>query len=732
MLLNTYRFGLPPLPATVIWTPANLDILPAFWINDDSPRAESGSAVIRIDSHTRTLIAENPSSATAPTLVAAGLNGRSTLAFSGSQYLVPELNARNIPRSIRAMWFMAVYKLTPGDVSPKERTIIGFSGDGSSSFRAGLLAAPTVGANLPTVGGRRLDSDGFSGAISSTPRADEWVMVLGVMDFDGRVNSLFVNGDIDTVEGGAWSSGGKVDDSFPDYSSIGANPAFSTFFRGEIAEIVVGQGYLSEASVGKLFGYSASRWGLRDLLPAAHPYKTSAPFHVEPVRAGFAALYHENDVLYIGHRGTCYLYPEHTDIAYSNSFADGEPVLEQDVYITADGSPVAVHDSTATYTTTSSASFSSLTDAQVSALTVDSQNWHGSYFTGAITPLYSDVVSNYAGSVVLFSDIKVPTAVTPAVALADASAVNKENIVFSTYLEPSSVLAPAIAAGYPTMLGSNVNITEDALAAGNTYVGYQFNTNRSYFQDAIAEGLGLICFTINRRVDTIDPIKCGVRGIFSDDPAYLRATGPMATQSDFSNWMHGMVAGNDSGSRPSLADRGRLIGGDGWGWVETTDNHAGCLQGWACPIKDDNFANDFSIDFKLTFNSTPSSSARWAACFIADGADLDRPFPFFSGASSPAISGYLFLIRKNGTLNIYRRSVQTDTLIASQMGSTITTGAEVQVRIVVTATTVAVQLLASGGTVLYQASVADSAFRGGYFHLGKYGVACRFREIVVS
>ena len=48
-------------------------------------------------------------------------------------------------------------------------------------------------------------------------------------------------------------------------------------FSGAMHEIVLANVLLTLADRQKLEGYLAGKWGLRPLLPAAHPYKSTTP-----------------------------------------------------------------------------------------------------------------------------------------------------------------------------------------------------------------------------------------------------------------------------------------------------------------------------------------------------------------------------------------------------------------------------------------------------------------------
>ncbi len=714
---------------TELWTPSVLTIPPALWVNDDSQLVTDGSSVESVgDLSQRRLEVFQPDLGARPTVSSTQLNGRRILEFNGTQWLDLDPEAGHIFRNVVGGWAFAVYKLDPADSVITERPLVCFSLGTAPAFRFGVTASPGDGINTPAAGGRRLDSDSYHGT-QGAPRAEQWVMVLGSVDYVARAIRLHVNGDLEDEATEQFTGSGPTSNTASLRARIGANLAANptTHHRGQIAEIIVGQGLLTQADIDRIFGYAAHRWGLTDLLDAGHPYKSDPPQYAPPALYGFDALYASGRPLYIAHRGNAYLYPENTDVAYAMSSADGEPIIEQDCFVTADGSAVCTHDATAAYTTTSNAAFSTLSDAQVAALTVDSQSWHGSHFSGVSIPLYRDVLSGYIADRIFTTEFKSTAAVAAVMADVDAIGVVPGRILFcSSFVDH---LADAVSGGHPTMLqgGASTDVTETAISSDVEYVGYDKGASAGFIQHSVSSGLKVIGYTANRRAQAQALIKRGVGAIYTDDAMYLRADGPLATQSDFNNWMPGMVAGTDDSPRPALSSRGQIIGPGYWGWQTATDDRQFVLQGWACPIKSDPAADDFSIDLKITFDSA-TSDARWAALFIADSAEMDKAYD----DNTRLLNGYNLLFRKNGLIEIWRRTGSTATQLATQSGPTISNGAEVRFRVIVTPASITLQRLDSVGAVDYAVTANDTTYRGGYFHLGKLGAACRFRDIVVS
>jgi glycerophosphoryl diester phosphodiesterase len=82
----------------------------------------------------------------------------------------------------------------------------------------------------------------------------------------------------------------------------------------------------------------------------------------------------ERRVLNIAHRGAAHDAPENTLFAYRTSLDNGADMLEMDVFQTADGELVAIHDDTVNRTTNGSGAISDLTLAEIQAL--DAAYWY--------------------------------------------------------------------------------------------------------------------------------------------------------------------------------------------------------------------------------------------------------------------------------------------------------------------------------------------------------------------
>lgn len=259
------------------WTPAALGV--SQWLNDDSSVTDAGSGACSQwnDIGGNAWHFTQATGSKRPTITPSGLNSRRVIAFDGGD-IMGAAGATGLFRNVASGYLFGVYRLGVTDGAPAQRAFYWFSRSGSTTSRLVLGAGESSGAaNAPYFGGRRLDTDSFSGAISSTGRPVQWVMALGVCDFTNRQISLYINGALDASVSGAWTAGGNTSNTASQGVSLGGTLSEAAFFQGSIAEVFAGVGIPSSDSIDKTFGYAAHRWGLASLLDVSHPYKSAPP-----------------------------------------------------------------------------------------------------------------------------------------------------------------------------------------------------------------------------------------------------------------------------------------------------------------------------------------------------------------------------------------------------------------------------------------------------------------------
>lgn len=451
----------------------------------------------------------------------------------------------------------------------------------------------------------------------------------------------------------------------------------------------------------------------------------------EPVRPSIVQELAAGTV-YIAHLGSSLRYPEETNIAYAGTAADGVVCVEQDVRLNADGSLVNSHDATVAYVSTSASSVSALTDAAVAALTVDASVWFGVDYPTAEVTLFRDVAWAYRSNFVFFPETK-DSSGTQTVAELQAAGIRGTQAVVSSFTVGD--LAAATAAGYKTMLASTgADILATAVANSIDYVVYDKGSASSRFTAAVSAGKPPFAYTVDRRSERDYLTGLGVVGMYSNDPVYLAANTPFATTDAFASqdWMVGMVPNKAANqSRPTATERGRFFASDYWGFADSgVTTYQGVLQGWACPVGGDPDADDYQVDFKVTFGApSDADQARHANVFISN---TDTEF-MDVGVGNTSPNGYSLVMRKNGTMQIYRIDApNTATLLVENTdGAAISDNAEHRFIIKVTPTKIRIERLDGSGNIVQHVTTGDTTagHRGGYVHFGHSRLPVKFRDI---
>lgn len=455
--------------------------------------------------------------------------------------------------------------------------------------------------------------------------------------------------------------------------------------------------------------------------PVTSPSVPELPIEVGPTLSDFAG-----QPLYIAHRGSSAMYPEETYLAYDESVKSGDILLEGDVSTLGDGSLGIIHDATVDRTTTGTGPVTAYNAASWNNLRVDGDTWHGSNYGNNLTiPLFRDWVKKYRTKAIFVPEDKDGRSMNAMLAIFDELKLNRDKVLLQCFsIEP---LKLAMQAGYQACFLNNNSATsiETVKGSGAGWVGLPMSKPED-LKKWTDSGLKVLVWTVSRRFQRDESLAVGVRGFFSDDPAYFKVNKPLAKTDQFSKgtWMPGMLG---NGSDMSLELRGQFFTGGYWGYSSLKASYLSCLHGYLCPIKSATEVRSFDIDFKVTFDTALSNdSSRSASVFL--GVD-DRPFLDASEWSA----GYNFVLRKNGSVEIYKKALGAKAvLLQTAVGSPIADGGEVAYRIRMTENTVSVVRLNNDGSASNIALANDRSFDAAYLHLGRTGLACKFRQISVA
>jgi glycerophosphoryl diester phosphodiesterase len=293
-------------------------------------------------------------------------------------------------------------------------------------------------------------------------------------------------------------------------------------------------------------------------LPAgALPQRTLLPFGENP--------WLERQVLNIAHRGGDLEFPENTLYAFHRALEAGADVLEMDLYATADGEVIVLHDATVDRTTDGTGRADELTLAEVQSL--DAAHWfvpgrrqardaapeayvYRGIATGAVEPPEGFAAEDFRiptlrevleafPDALLNLELKdgLPTARPFHQQVADLLAEfdrSDDVIVASfidTYIEPFKLVAPHVPTAMGTLQAAVFKVSTLGGVPGLPNPRYQALqvptdlvievTDEDFVAGAHRNGLAVHVWTINDRETMERLLDLGVDGIMTDRPSLL-------------------------------------------------------------------------------------------------------------------------------------------------------------------------------------------------------------------
>ncbi len=265
------------------------------------------------------------------------------------------------------------------------------------------------------------------------------------------------------------------------------------------------------------------------------------------------------------HRGGALEFPENTLYAYKRSVEIGADVLEMDVYETADGELVVLHDATLERTTDGEGDVSSFTVAQLKALdaahwfvpgigtTRDAQEqdylWRGIAQGQRAAPAGFDAndftIPTLAETLDAFADVMINIELKPdpgstgsyeaKVAELLIERQRADDVIVASFIDlPSSLFkaaAPCVSTSYPTaqaavaVLGSQGPLPVLANPLHHAFqvpveLGLPVVT-QDFVDDAHASGTAVHVWTINQCEEMVELLALGVDAIMTDRPQLL-------------------------------------------------------------------------------------------------------------------------------------------------------------------------------------------------------------------
>jgi len=235
---------------------------------------------------------------------------------------------------------------------------------------------------------------------------------------------------------------------------------------------------------------------------------------------------HPDRPLVVAHRGASGQAPENTLAAYRLALAQGARAAETDVFLTADGHVVALHDRTLDRTTDGTGAVADHTLAQLRSL--DAGSWFDPGFAGEGVPTLGELLDLTRDAAVLCVEIKAGDGIVAAIAeQLDARAMRDQVVIFSFDADavgqagvvlpdvPSLLLASR--SGSPRIYDPGVIDQALLLAADALGFNHQALT-QSLVDGAHAAGLAVFTYTVNKQADLMRVRELGVDGVITDWP----------------------------------------------------------------------------------------------------------------------------------------------------------------------------------------------------------------------
>ncbi|MGW8565648.1 glycerophosphodiester phosphodiesterase [Isoptericola sp. NPDC055881] len=449
---------------------------------------------------------------------------------------------------------------------------------------------------------------------------------------------------------------------------------------------------------------------------------TPAPDLVDRLKASTAPII-------VGHRGGARIHPEHTLEGYRDCFRSGF-LPETDVRKLATGELVCIHDATTTRTMSgATATVSAMTLAQWKSRQVNSP-WPGG--KAASPAMWEDVLAEFGGQVVIVAEIKDAAATQDVIDSIVARGLHRQVIVQSFTLD---VVQQTAAAGIASMLLTSTTTTTtptELVNSGIEFLGPGQSMSAPDIAAFRAAGIKVVPYTVGTPADWTALQAKSVDGAFFDDP--WGATGyfprcprdPYSSAAPWYGWDYWSSAGDTTPAINYQTSQGAL-----WMNGMSSAGSKSMRQSWAPALSPVAGTSVLRFRARLGFDSgggpNTGTTARWAGVFLGATADGVA----YQDAAAAGQSGYHFLFRRSGTLDVYRvdpgvAAVNIGTAALTPALSNADRVDFVEVEIILNGTGIRVRRLDTGGSV----NVTDGTYRTNLgLHLTCNGTNALWRDV---
>ena len=238
----------------------------------------------------------------------------------------------------------------------------------------------------------------------------------------------------------------------------------------------------------------------------------------------------------VGHRGASHDAPENTLPAVKLGFEQGADAVEVDVFATADGRIVAIHDADTKRVAGVKLDVARSTLADLRKLDVGS--WKGERWAGTVIPTLEEVLEAVPEGRRLMIEVKCRVSALPNLERAIEASGKRERVALISFSYPLIAQAKRMMPDVPAYWVYGFSVRERARWGNPTMQGLirkaemagldgldldgQGPITKAFVDKLRAKGMELYVWTVNDPNRARELIAMGVKGITTDRPGYLR------------------------------------------------------------------------------------------------------------------------------------------------------------------------------------------------------------------
>lgn len=269
-----------------LWTPSNLSITPKLWLNDTSSVTDAGAGACSqwddISGNAGHYVQNTATNR--PLIQSSAINGLRAIRGDGNDnYMIGESTAaRQLFVSQRFGYVFMLWQRTVSTGGGSSKVLANYGTGVGNNSRVQILCDSAANANKVTLNVRRDTTDTLAQLVSTSSVNSGPHMMLAYINWGTREGRLYIDGSLEAQNLALTAAAGVTGGITPTNPTIMASLAATAFLDGDIGEYFTSSTdavstTISDTEIDKIFGYAAHKWGLESLLPALHPYKTTAP-----------------------------------------------------------------------------------------------------------------------------------------------------------------------------------------------------------------------------------------------------------------------------------------------------------------------------------------------------------------------------------------------------------------------------------------------------------------------